>query len=489
MKKAGRTRREFLRTTALAAAACAAPRTLFAKNESNRRPNLLILFSDDQRFDTIGGLNNPAIRTPHLDRLARSGVAFSHAHTMGAMCGALCIPSRAMLMTGRGLFHLEGVGHVIPPDHTMLPEALRKSGYVTFGTGKWHNDPASYARAFSHGAKVFFGGMTDQSAVPVQDFDATGQYRRDRQYIERRFSTELFSDMAIDFLRQYKGNQPFLLYVAYTAPHDPRTAPKEFATLYPPEKIALPRNFLPQHPFDNGDLRVRDELLAPFPRTPEVVKKHIADYYAMISHLDSQVGRVLKVLEETGHADDTIVVFAGDNGLAVGQHGLMGKQNLYDHSVRVPLMIAGPGIPRGVTCDALVYLADICPTLFELTGTLIPASVEARTLAPLLRDPTAAFRSSLCCAYVGFQRSVRADDWKMILYNVNGKRTTQLFNVREDPWETRNLAEDLAQTDRLRKLTALLKDWMKKTDDPCDLDKPDWGVASETKPRTGKRTR
>jgi arylsulfatase A-like enzyme len=475
-----RTRREFMRSAGVAAAGLTLSSRCRAAEPSGRRPNVLILLSDDQRFDTIGALNNPAIRTPNMDRLVCRGVAFTHAHTMGAMCGALCVPSRAMLMTGRTLFHLRGDGHVIPPRDVTLPEMLRKQGYVTFGTGKWHNDPASYARSFSQGGTIFFGGMTDQSAVPVQDFDPSGQYRRERQRIERRPSSELFSDTAIGFLRRHKGDEPFCLYVAYTSPHDPRTAPKEFADLYSPDRMELPKNFLPRHPFDNGELRVRDELLAPFPRTPEVIRRHLADYYAMISHLDSQIGRVLTALDESGHGDDTIIVFAGDNGLAVGQHGLMGKQNLYDHSARVPLIVGGPGVPRGRSCDALVYLADVCPTLCELTGASVPASVEAKSLRPLLKEPTARFRDSLCCAYMTFQRSIRADDWKLILYNVKGRQTPQLFNLKDDRWETRSLAEDPGQADRVRMLTGSLRAWMKAMDDPCDLSRPNWGVPSGT---------
>ena len=236
--------------------------------------------------------------------------------------------------------------------------------------------------------------------------------------------------------------------------------------MYPPEKIALPRNFLPQHPFDNGDMKLRDEQLAPWPRTPEVVRKHTAEYYGMITHMDAQIGRVLKALEETGRAGNTIIVFAGDNGLALGRHGLFGKQNVYDHSVRVPLIICGPGIPRAKTSDALVYLLDLFPTLCDLAGQPAPATVEGQSLAPLVRDPKAKVRDSVFFAYRNLQRAVRTDSWKLIHYTVEGKETTQLFNIREDPWEMKNLAGNPVQAERLKQMTALLKDWMKKTDDP-----------------------
>ena len=151
------------------------------------------------------------------------------------------------------------------------------------------------------------------------------------------------------------------MYVSLMAPHDPRTMPKEFLEMYDPEEIKLPENFLTEHPIDTGALRVRDELLAAFPREPNEIKRHIAEYYAMISHLDHAFGRLLTALQEQGKLDNTIIVFAGDNGLALGQHGLMGKQNLYDHSVRVPLIFAGPGIPEGEQRNSPVYLLDIFP--------------------------------------------------------------------------------------------------------------------------------
>ena len=193
------------------------------------------------------------------------------------------------------------------------------------------------------------------------------------------------------------------------------------------------------HPFDNGEMKGRDESLAPWPRTPRVAREHIAAYYAMITHVDAQIGRVLQALEETGHARNTIVIFAADNGLAVGQHGLWGKQNLYDHSIRVPLVIGGPGLPRGRRTDGLCYLLDLFPTLCDLTGVQAPPTVEGRSLLPLLKNPKARVRDSVYFAYRHFQRAVRTEEWKLMVYNVADRRTTQLFHIRHDPMERTNL--------------------------------------------------
>ena len=433
-----------------------------ARPGSGERPNILFLFTDDQRFTAVGALGNPEVITPHMDRLVATGTAFTHATIMGSTIPAVCCPSRAMLMSGRGLYHVpRDLG-----DFVTFPELLQDAGYATFGTGKWHNEPPSFARSFSQGSKIFFGGMSNHLEVPVHDFDAGGEYPKDSSYVGKSFSSELFSDAAIQFLREYGESDPFLMYVSYTAPHDPRMAPKEYASMYDPAHITLPENFMPEHPFDNGELTIRDEKLAPWPRTPEVIREHIAAYYAMITHLDAHIGRVLEALEESGHAEDTIIIFAGDNGLAVGQHGLLGKQNLYEHSIRVPLVFSGPGIPAGERSDALCYLLDIFPTLCDLVGLPTPESVEGRSLAPILSGERQAVYDGLFFAYRDVQRAVRDDRHKLIEYFVDGARTTQLFDVQDDPWEVNNLADALERADDLARLREDLAEWQQIVDDP-----------------------
>lgn len=447
------------------------------------RPNILFLFTDDQRFSTVNALNNKAVQTPTMDGLVAKGTAFTRAHIMGGTVGAVCAPSRAMMLTGQTLFHVhdsliqpnDGPDSVAKP-FDLYPEILRKAGYRSFGTGKWHNGPATYARCFTDGANIFFGGMSDHLQVPIQDFDPSGAYPKSRQRMGEKFSSELFSDAAVQFLENYQSDEPFFAYVSYTAPHDPRMAPKDYAEMYPPESIEVPENFLPEHPFDNGEMKIRDEMLAPFPRTPEVVKENIAAYYAMITHVDAQMGRVLEALERTGKARNTIVIFAADNGLALGQHGLMGKQNLYEHSVRVPMVIGGPGIPAGHTRDAFVYLFDLFPTLCELAGLPVPNSVEGKSLVATIADNTPV-RDSVFYAYRDIQRGVCTGRWKLILYQVNGKETTQLFDLESDPLEMKNLAEIDSHAEHVKELRARLKEWMLNTQDKLDIDKPGWGKA------------
>jgi len=221
-------------------------------------------------------------------------------------------------------------------------------------------------------------------------------------------------------------------------------------------------------------------MLAPFPRTPEIVKEHIASYYAMITHMDFNIGRVLDSLEKSGEMENTIIVFAGDNGLAVGQHGLLGKQNLYEHSVRVPLMFCGPGIPKNKQANTLCYIHSIFPTLCELLGLEILPSVESKSLAPAIINQNENIRNSVFYAYKNLHRGVRTyDNWKLIKYNVKGEQTTQMFNLNEDPWELTNLAADEKYKLQQAELTELLKKYMQELDDFCDLDKLNWGILNK----------
>lgn len=442
------------------------------------KPNILLFFTDDQRFDTIGVLGNDRIQTPNLDELVAAGTSFTRAHIPGGTCGAVCMPSRAMLHTGRTLFHIDREGQDVPESHTTMGECFKGAGYATFGTGKWHNGTGAYARSFTCGDEIFFGGMFDHWNVPACRFDPTGRYDKlamatrnpwlSNQTISHRcdhispgkHSTELFVEAAGDFVRDHDKSQPFFMYVSLMAPHDPRTMPREFLEMYPPADVDLPENFLAEHPIDTGALRIRDELLAEFPRNPDEIKRHIAEYYAMISHLDAGFGRLIAALRETGVFDDTIIVFAGDNGLAVGQHGLMGKQSLYEHSVRVPLIMAGPGVPQGQRTDALVYLLDILPTLCDLTGVEIPSSVEGHSLRPCLDDIGLPLRDTLYLAYGNSIRGVTDGSHKLIEYACGA---SQLFDLSQDAIEVNNLLDTGGEEGRAKemreKLVALAEEW------------------------------
>lgn len=452
---------------------------LFAQ-APKKLPNVLVLYADDLNFRTVRALNNSEIRTPNLDRLVARGTAFTHACIMGGLQGAVCVPSRAMLMSGQSLFH--ATANVVKQkewgsagDFHLWPEVLGNHGYQTIGIGKWHNGPALYHRAFQKGGPIMFGGMADHYRTPVFDFNPSGTYPKADLKPRAEHSSEVFADAVIRSLKQRDPAKPFALYCAFTAPHDPRQPPPDYKAMYPEDRIELPPNFAPEHPFDNGEMKVRDEALLPWPRTPAAVRKERSDYYAIITHLDAQIGRIFETLDREGLTENTLVVFAGDNGLAVGEHGLLGKQNLYDHSIRVPLILAGPGVPAGQRTDSLVYLFDIFPTLFELLGLPVPATVDGQSLVPILKNPRRQLRNEMIYGYRHVQRGLRTTRWKYIRYNASGVQNRQLFDIKADPWEMKNLANEPAFRDTVAQLDRNLRLQLRKAGDPLDLSKPDWG--------------
>lgn len=401
---------------------------------ADSRPSFLILFADDQRADTLHAWGNQNIRTPNLDRLIHRGFGFRANYCFGSNSGAVCIPSRAMLMSGRTWLDSRHDLAGIP----LMPERLGAAGYRTFATGKWHNGRESFKRAFQEGRSVFFGGMADHTKVPVVDY-AGGTFGTERT--ATRFSSEEFASTAIQFLAQATNDAPFLCYVAFTAPHDPRNPLTHSVMPYYRNRPPLPANFLPQHPFDNGWMRgLRDENLAPYPRPPEMIRDQLAEYYGLITHLDGEIGRILEALKNHPRGRNTYVIYAADHGLAMGSHGLLGKQSLYEHSMKCPLVIAGPGIPAGRETRQFTYLFDIFPTVARLAGVDLPDPMGGRDLSPLWTGPKTPWRDTVFLPFTDTMRSIRDERWKLIVYPRTNHR--QLFDLRRDPDERHNLAAD-----------------------------------------------
>jgi arylsulfatase A-like enzyme len=405
---------------------CVAPVSLAAE-----RPNVVFLFADDMRPDAIAALGNSAIKTPNLDRLVERGFAFRNACCMGSTMGAVCNPSRHMLLSGMSLYHYDP-----KQAEGTFGDVMRKAGYVTWHLGKKGNTAREYHKAFEF-----------------------SDYLEDMKERNSGHHGRTAANRAIDFLENgWDREKPLFMYLAFEGPHDPRIAAKEWMDLYETDEIPLPENYMPFHPIDNGWMAGRDEKLAPWPRTPEIVRQHLHDYYACISSIDHHCGRILKTLEDQGELDNTIVIFSSDHGLAMGSHGLFGKQNLYEHSMRSPLIFAGPGIPHGET-DAFAYLFDIFPTTCELAGIKPPEKIEGRSQAPVIRGQQSSVRDTIFLAYEQGQRAVRQGDWK--LYRFPLVNYSMLFNLASDPHELRNLAtvpEHAAKRDALLKLLAEQQD-------------------------------
>lgn len=440
------------------------------------------MIADDHRHSEIHALHNTSVQTPNFDKLAEEGTAFKNMHIMGGWHRAVCAPSRACLLTGGNVFHAvtdepEPVFDDIMKNHCdinskmkFMPEVLKKAGYYTYAIGKWHNDKQSFRKGFNGGDALFFGGMSEPEEIPLHHFNEKGEYPPEDAVVIKKHATERFCDAGVRFIEEYNEESPFFMYMAFTSPHDPRKAPQKYKDLYDPADIPLPKNFMPVHPFDNGEMQVRDEGLARLPREPQEICEHIADYYSMISHTDSEIGRVLGALQKKGIEDNTIIVYTSDHGLALGQHGLIGKQNLYDHSIRIPFIIKGPGIQKGQIIDALSCQMDIFPTLCELAGIKIPETADGKSLLPLINGQNEKIYGSVFSVYKDLQRMVKKNKWKMIRYyrsekSETGSEKIQIFNIEEDPWEINNVALDPKYLYLFEELSQEMKQWQIRVKD------------------------
>lgn len=432
---------------------------LAAENPTQvRKPNILHIHADDHRPDGLHALGNPLLQTPNLDSLVERGMTFTHCYTMGSMIGAVCTPSRTMMLTGRSWQRIpkapDAAANAADPA-TFLPRVMAAAGYQTWHMGKKGN-------GFPAGLQQFETSNID---------DANGKTPED----DRAHCSQRLADTTIQFLHARAAentSKPFYIYLAPPVPHDPRSAEPQFHALYDPAKIPLSPAFMPQHPFDNGEMTVRDEQLAPWPRTPADTQQQNADYYSCVTGLDHHVGRIFAELKASGQWDNTIIIFSGDNGLSLGEHGLFGKQNLYEFGgMHVPLVITGPGIPKGKS-EALVYLMDLFPTFAEFAGAKLPAGVEGRSIAPILQGKTTKVREVLYTAYRDCQRAIRDDRWKLIRYPLVDR--TQLFDLSADPHELNNLADKPEYAAKLAELTALLVQEMSRYADksPLQVEKP-----------------
>lgn len=271
----------------------------------------------------------------------------------------------------------------------------------------------------------------------------------------------------LDLLRGASPARPWFIYLAPPVPHDPRVAPPEFHARYRAADLLLPARFLPVHPFDDGEMTVRDEQLAPWPRTPDVIRQHLADYYACITCLDHHLGRVFEFLRASGQWEHTVIVFAGDNGLSLGDHGLLGKQNLYEFGgMHVPLLVAGPGIRRGRS-EALVYLQDLFATFCDLAWRPVPLAVEGASLLPILQGRERSVRDELFTAYGRVQRALRDERWKVIRYPLIDK--TQFFDLKRDPLERHDLAGEPRHAAQVARMMARLWRAQQQYGDPAPL--------------------
>lgn len=444
------------------------------------KPNILFLFADDFTYEAVRAFGHTDIETPNLDRLAARGTTFTRAYNMGSWSGAVCVASRTMLITGRSVWDADAVYKKTDAERqagVLWPQLMKRAGYKTYMTGKWHIQTDA-AKCFDVTADVR-GGMpaTVPTAYnrPIADqTDAWSPYDKALGGFWEGGThwSEVAVNHTLDFLADARrASEPFFIYAAFNAPHDPRQAPKEFVDKYPLSRIAMPESFLPEYPFKDAigcQHKLRDENLAPMPRTELAVKTHRSEYYALISHLDAQIGRVLEALDKSGQAENTWIFFTADHGLAVGHHGLFGKQNMYDHSVRVPFIVAGPGVKPGARSDAAVYLQDVMATALDLAGAERPGHVFFHSVLPLLRgERQESSYESVYGGYLELQRAITHDGWKLIAYPK--AKALRLYHLKDDPLEKSDLAAKPEHAAVKRRLLERLVKLSKELGDKVDL--------------------
>ncbi|TWU09979.1 sulfatase-like hydrolase/transferase [Allorhodopirellula heiligendammensis] len=462
-----------------------------------RPPNILFIIADDQSpFDLKVYNPDSRLDTPAIDRLAAEGMVFDGAYQMGSWSGAVCTPSRTMVMCGRTVWHLPGGNPLaadakyVPtdmPDHTM-PAVFNAAGYATMRTCKRGNSYAAANQLFSVVNDATKRGGTDETGSAWH-----GEQVLD--YLSERESA--------------KQTDPFLIYFGFSHPHDTRDGKPELLEKYgainhqdksslPPandQQPKLPVNYLPQHPFDNSHIDVRDEIAVSGVwknRDEQTIRNELGREFACSENIDIQIQRVLGKLEEMGELDNTYIFYCADHGMAIGRHGLQGKQNLYEHTWRIPMVVKGPGIAPGTRAPGNIYLLDVLATMCDLAGIDAPKTSEGKSFRPVLMGQEQTVRDVLYGCYCGGEkpgmRCVKEGDWKLIRYETaDGSAETQLFNLRENPHEfldehhdpkvialsgidpqsyQRNLAADPKYTEKLREMNQLLLDEMRRLDDP-----------------------
>ncbi|MFC4096586.1 sulfatase-like hydrolase/transferase [Euzebyella saccharophila] len=472
------------------------------------KPNFVFLFADDQTFESIHALGFDEVHTPNLDRLVNNGSSFSHAYNMGGWNGAICVASRAMIISGSYIWNAQKKsqkwrqGDSLALNQTWS-RLLEKEGYDTYMTGKWHVEaPAKTifndARHIRPGMpgdkrgelgaaikkwKEESGDMKDwNDYMPIGYGRPTGPEDRDwspTDTLQGGFWeggthwSEVVKNDALSFLDIAKDkDNPFFMYLAFNATHDPRQAPQRFMDMYPLENIRVPENFLPEYPWKEeigNEPGLRDEALAPFPRTKYAVKVHRQEYYALISHMDEQIGKILDALEASGKMDNTYIFFGADHGLSVGHHGLIGKQSMFDHSVRIPMMVMGPNVPKGKVFGQDVYLQDIMATTLELAEVEKPDYVQFHSFMDVLEgnNTEGHYSDGVYGAYTQVQRMIRKDGYKLLVFPTMEK--VLLFDMKKDPYEMNDLAEEKAYSDKVKTMFSELLKLQEKYEDPLSL--------------------
>jgi len=435
-----------------------------------KRPNILMIFSDQHRYDCMGVSGHPLARTPNMDRLAREGIDFRRAYTPCAVCS----PARQTLVTGRWphnhggicLYNLSESRACVGPEETFFPQLLAEAGYRTGFMGKWH------VSSKVSPADAGYGEVVDMRELQ-QALAKVGSDQREQTRVgaapgrpkRLECDTELFqpvwlANQANAMMKRFveAGEEPFFVSLHFHEPHPPYALAEPYASLYDPEAIEPWPNFrdafeekpyIQRQMLEHWDLANKDW---------EYWKHQVAGYLGAVSAVDDCIGRTLDQLETLGIADDTLVVYSSDHGDMIGSHGMYDKHNCaYEEILRVPLLCRWPnGIEAGQACDGFVSNCLDLPSAFlELAGVEIPSTFEGKSLAGLWRGEEQEGRDVAFSAYYGGQfglntiRSATTERWK---YVFNAMGPDELYDLREDPGELKNRIRDESLADVLKEL-------------------------------------
>jgi arylsulfatase A-like enzyme len=422
-----------------------------AADSAPRRPNVIVIVTDDQRHDALGVVQReqgsaarfPFFETPQFDRLAAEGARFRHAF----VTHSLCSPSRASMLTGRQTY-----AHGIRDNKTPFAStdtwahALRAAGYRTGYFGKWHMGKQEDRPGFDY---VFT--FIDQGVYPNCRFLHNGRWVETEGWVDDVTTTH-----AIDYIARHRA-EPFALFIGYKSPHDNRTPAPRHASRYADVPIAEPVSFRAYPPFEWGD---RSKPWNP------VVEDRL-NYFRCLQGVDDNIGRLLDALREHGLSDDTVIIYAGDNGYYLGEHGLGDKRSAYEESIRIPLLVRYPrAVKAGTVIDALALNIDFPATILELAGVPLTWSQHGRSFAPLLRgERPADWRTAF------FYENYRDPEYPDVTFDIQSIRTesakivvypgqpdwTQVFDLRADPHEMKNLVRDQAAADLVAELEMRLR--------------------------------
>jgi arylsulfatase A-like enzyme len=423
-----------------------------AASDAVKRPNIVLIMSDDHAAHAMSCYGSKINHTPNLDRIAREGMRFTNAF----VTNSICTPSRAVILTGK-YSHLNGVSvfNRFDGGQQTFPKLLQQAGYQTAIVGKWHlfSDPTGFD---------YWNILPGQGLYHDPVMIEQGQSKKLKGYV-----TDLITDHAIGYLEKRDRNRPFCLLVHHKAPHRQWAPDERHAKMYDDVTVPMPDNYFDDYRHRSpaaaeATMRIaRDAVKSDLKQDPPLglsgkalaewkYQRYIKDYLRCVASVDDNVGRLLDYLDRTKLAENTLVIYTSDQGFFLGEHGWFDKRFMYEESLRMPLVVRYPGhVPAGATCDRMVLNLDFAPTLLELAGVKAPLDMQGRSMAPLLAGQTPAdWRTTMYYRFYHYPQhhrvqphyGVRSERYKLIYFDKLG--AWELFDLAQDPREMRSVYDD-----------------------------------------------